>query len=382
MSVAANGVTGWSLVEVIGGFIQCEKGQTTITEEAKAGRTVLRRALEMSRYFLALLIFVGSYQSVPLQDDTAGALARAQTLYYQARFKESIALLLPLDSALQSQPERLSEKINIKLQLALAHIGLSETSSARSRFAEICELNPEYSLDAQHYAPKVISLFEDAKEEREMVKCQPVCSEADRLLAAGDIDGLLTLINSPAAKCPCLAAAATDAAARFYQAGVDAYKKNDFSIALQNFRNAVRFQPGHQLSGSYIELILNQLRLAAERSVLEWRAAFEAREFAAAAATYRLVEAANSEGSSLEALEKIRTGYRQQLSPLIESSKRACSIGDTRTVEEIRHQAEELLPDPGIREELAAIDRDVRHEGLPGIESRKRHRALDNSRRS
>jgi hypothetical protein len=308
----------------------------------------------MSRYLFAVLFLAGSQQAAPLQDDTANTLLRAQALYYEARFRESIELLLPLDSALRAQPERRAEKIDIKLQLALAHIGLSETSSAKSRFAEICALDPDYALDPQRYAPKVISLFEDSKTEQEKAKCQMFCSEADRLLAIGDAEALLKLIDSAASKCVCLESAAMDGAAQFYQQGVDAYKKNDFGTALQDFRIASRFQPEHELAGSYIELIQNQLRLSAERSVLEWRAAFEAREFGVAAATYRRLEAANIEGSSAEALDKIRTGYRQQLSPLAESSKQACSAGDALTAERIRRQAEELLPDPAIGQDILA----------------------------
>ena len=79
--------------------------------------------LSMLRYILGAFALITSLQVAAPQDDVNSALARAEQLYYEAQFRESIDLLLPIDAALGSQAEGLQDKIRVKLQLALAHIG-------------------------------------------------------------------------------------------------------------------------------------------------------------------------------------------------------------------------------------------------------------------
>src|SRR5215467_9992133 len=136
----------------------------------------------MAHHVLALLIWAAALQS-PTPELVASTLSRAQALYYDASFQESIDLLLPLDKALGSD-KRTKEKIDIKLQIALAHVGLGQMPEATRRFGEICALDPDYSLDPKKFAPKVVSAFEEAKEENEKVQCRVLCAEADKLLDA------------------------------------------------------------------------------------------------------------------------------------------------------------------------------------------------------
>src|SRR5262249_40432364 len=152
----------------------------------------------------------------------------------------------------------------------------------------------------------------------------------------------------------CLEEAAAGEATQLYEQGLEAYKKNELSTALENFKKAAKFQPEHKLAVPFIELIQNQLRLTAEKSVLDWRAAFHAREFASAVAIYRRLQTGNIEESFSEAIEKIRAGYRQQLSPLIQSAKRACSESDAPTMETAQRQVDEVVPDRTVRQELGA----------------------------
>ena len=53
-----------------------------------------------------------------------------------------------IDDLLKTQPGRQVEKIDTKLRLALAHIGLNDTAKAKSDFMEVYALNPGYALDA------------------------------------------------------------------------------------------------------------------------------------------------------------------------------------------------------------------------------------------
>jgi tetratricopeptide (TPR) repeat protein len=300
----------------------------------------------MSRYVLALLIWA-TLQS-PTTEFVANTLSRAEALYYDARFQETIQLLAPLDTTLSKEPARTKERIDIKLQIALAHVGLGQMSQAKTRFGEICSLDPDYSLDPKKFAPKIVSAFEEAKSESTKAECQMFCAETDRLLEADDADALLALIQSARSRCTCLEAASLDAATHFYELGMDAYKKDNFTAALRLFRTATKFNPEHDLSISYIELTRNRLSLAAERLFLEWRTQLDTREFALAATTYRKLQSSDVEGSAAEATDRVREGYRTQVSPITNSWKQACSKGDASSMARLRRQAEELLADPAI----------------------------------
>jgi hypothetical protein len=307
----------------------------------------------MAHNVLALLIWAAALQS-PTPELVASTLSRAQALYYDASFQETIELLLPLDKALGSDDKRTKEKIDIKLQIALAHVGLGQMAEATRRFGEICALDPDYSLDPKKFAPKVVSAFEEAKGENEKVQCRMLCAEADKLLDAGNAEALLALVQQTRSRCNCIEASALDAAAHFYDLGVEAYRKEMLSTALQYFQAATQFNPDHTLARSYIDLTHNRLQLAAEQMFLKWRREFDAGEFGLAAATYRALDSANIEGSSNEAIEKARAGYRAQLSPLINSWKLACSKGDSFSMAQLHRQAEEMVPDPSIGRDLMA----------------------------
>jgi tetratricopeptide (TPR) repeat protein len=307
----------------------------------------------MAHHVLALLIWAAALQS-PTPELVASTLSRAQALYYDASFQETIELLLPLDRALRSEDKRTKEKIDIKLQIALAHVGLGQMPEATRRFGEICALDPDYSLDPKKFAPKVVSAFEEAKEENEKVQCRMLCAEADKLLDAGNAEALLALVNQTRSRCNCIEASALDAAEHFYDLGVEAYRKEMLSPALEYFQAATQFNPDHTLARSYIDLTRNRLQLAAEQMFLKWRREFDGGNFGLAASTYRALNSANIEGSANEAIEKVRAGYRGKLSPVINSWKLACSKGDSFGMAQLHRQAEEMLPDPGIGRDLMA----------------------------
>jgi hypothetical protein len=306
----------------------------------------------MFRSAVAVLILATSFQAAEIQDNPDMTLERAERLYYEARFKEAIDLLLPLDAALRSQQEGLEIKIKVKLQLALAHIGLSETSMARDRFAQIVDLDPGYSLEPRQYSEKVIELFDEVKEERNTGRCRSICMEGDKLLERGDARSLLAQVQMAAEDCACLQATALDAAEHFYQQGLEAYKNQDFTTALENLRYAAGFQPEHTLAHSYIQLTLDKLRLAADQLFLEWRQNFEARQFELAAAAYRRLESANIEGSAKNSLNQAVTLYRQSVTRIVEDWKRACANSSDLGMRNAQLRAADLLPDSAIAADL------------------------------
>jgi tetratricopeptide (TPR) repeat protein len=301
----------------------------------------------MSKQLLAVLV-LRMLQS-PSSEFVTETLGRAQTLYYEAQFKQSIELLLPLDVALQREVERRKEKTDIKFQLALAYIGLGQISDAKSRFAEIFAEDPDYTVDPdpRKFAPKVVSLFDAVKTDQVKRQCETLCAQADRLLGSGDVDALLDLIQSAPSKCSCLDIA-LDAADRFYELGLNAYKKDDLRTALQSFRTATKFQPEHPLASKYIELTRDGLRSAAERLFVEWRERFNAGNFFLATAIFHELEAGNIEDTASDALNRIRAVYDDQLSSLVPAWRQACSVADVVTMEKIRVRATEILPDSAI----------------------------------
>jgi TonB family protein len=305
----------------------------------------------MLRYALGALALIASLQVAAPQDN---ALARAEQLYYEARFREAIDLLLPVDGTLASQPEGLEDKIKVKLQLALAHIGLSETSAARDRFGEIADLDPSYSLDARRYSDKVVTLFDEVKQEHNRGRCRVICAEGDRLLDTGDAQTLLARFRSSAADCACLQATALDAAEYFFEQGLEAYKQETFTTALENFKFALEFHADHSLAKSYVQLTLDKLRLAADRLFLEWRQNFEAGQFALATAAFHQLQSANVEGTVTSSLNQAVTLYHQAASRIVAEWKQACANSDGIAMDAARNRAMELLPDSIIAPDLMA----------------------------
>jgi tetratricopeptide (TPR) repeat protein len=310
----------------------------------------------MFRLIVGFTFVIGAYalsqSSIP-QQDIDSAVARAEALYFEARFRESIEVILPLDAALRQEPQRIRDRIRVKLQIALAHVGLNETEEAKARFLEMCVLDSGYSLDPGQFASKVMTLFEEAKAESVESRCTTVCQEVDRILDVGTAEAFLKLLEPQEASCPCARAAVLDAAELLHQKGVEAYKEDNFTDALHNLRAALKLNPAHELAAQYVELTQNKLRLAADRLVLEWRLHFEAREFPLAAAKYRDLSAANIEGVAAPALDQIRSEYQKMLTSMAEAWVRACPISEVLAAE-TRRQAAAMLPDAALGTETLA----------------------------
>src|SRR5262245_1603992 len=194
---------------------------------------------------LVLLMSIGLAQRAMSQDDIEKTLTRAQALYYEARFKDSVELLLPVDATLRQRTDRVNLSITVKLQLALGYIGQNQIAEAKSVFQDVCVLNPEYALDASQFAPKVLALFDDAKAEHKKARCDAFCRELDNLAKSGAVQGLLRLSKEVGNGCAC--AASVDAAELLYKQGVDAYRRDDFAQALEKLRAALKFRPQHEL---------------------------------------------------------------------------------------------------------------------------------------
>ena len=304
-------------------------------------------------FYLFLVLAVLPVAKAMAPDDITDAVVHAESLYYEAKFKDAIQLLQHADDLLRPKTDRLPEKIAVKLQLALAHIGLNETPQAKTSLRELYALDADYRLDKEQFPPKVLALADEAKAEQNDIRCQSVRTEARKNLETSNAMALVNLIQSMKAKCSGIDSMEPDAADLLYKTGVDAYKAGQFADALEKFRMAVKFSPKHELAAQYIELTQGKLQLNTDRVLLEWRRSLEAHEFKEAAARYSQLKSSN-DGSALQMLEQMRTEYRTALSTLVESSNRACASGDGATAQSIREQLPESLPEQSLGGDILA----------------------------
>src|SRR5437867_3781494 len=314
----------------------------------------------MARYTLAFFLMIsvertawpaGAPRLAP-QNEVRDTLATASALYYEAKFKESIDLLLHLDEVLGRQSGSLREKTGVKLQLALAYMGLNDAARARSRFDELYALDPDYSLDAKQYAPKVLTLAEEAKAEQIRMRTVRLCDDTRKQLESENAAAFADQILSMTSKCPDLRIFASKAADLFYKKGLEAYKRDELSSAMKQFSSALKLDPDHELAAQYTELIRQKLRVSADRLFVEWRRKFDVQDFAAAASAYRQLQSLNGESGVASLVDQTRSEYRKALSPFVESWSRACGTADTAAMENARKQATELLPELSIGEDI------------------------------
>jgi tetratricopeptide (TPR) repeat protein len=290
-------------------------------------------------------------------DEVTEALAKAEGLYYEADFTRSIALLLPVDEMLRSQPEMVAEKISVKLQIALSYVGLNDTANAGLYFRQIYSLDADYALDRLRFSPKVVALADEARAEQAQARCRAANENARTQLEARNGEAVLSVLQTTKSRCPTLAEIEPALAELLYRAGLESYRKGDFDSALDTFRIAVGLSPQHELASQYLELTQSKLQVTADRLFVQWTRSFEARDFQLAAADYREMASLQTADSS-ELMNQARDEYRKVLSELVETSNRACINGDTATVESIRGRILEMLPEPsigdGIVEQLSA----------------------------
>src|SRR5947207_8817289 len=143
-------------------------------------------------------------------DEITDTLARAESLSVEAKFKEAIQLLQHADDLLRPKTDRQPEKINVKLQLALAEMGLNDTAQARTSLREIYMIDADYRIDPQQFPPKVLALADEAKAEQNQVRCQIVRNDARKYFETWNATALVNLIQSMKSKCSGLEAIEPD----------------------------------------------------------------------------------------------------------------------------------------------------------------------------
>jgi tetratricopeptide (TPR) repeat protein len=284
-------------------------------------------------------------------DEITDALTRAESLYFEAKFKDAIELLQRADDMLKPRADRNSDKLSVKLQLALAHVGLNETALAKTSLRELYTIDPEYRLDQQQFPPKVIALADEAKAEQNEARCQSVRADSRKALDNGNPAAALNPIQTMKSKCSGLDAMEKELAESFYKTGVDAYKAGQFSDALERFRAALKIAPKHELAAQYYDLTQSKLQVNTDRVLLEWRKNLDSHDLRQAAVRYEQMKTAK-DAPSPQILEQMRTEYRSALGPLVDLWNRSCATGDAATMETIPQQIPEHLPEASLGDDL------------------------------
>jgi tetratricopeptide (TPR) repeat protein len=298
----------------------------------------------MLHHIAALLVaFQVGTQPVP-PNEVADAVSHAQALYYQAKFKESADVLLRVDELL-ARTDRVPEKVNVKLQLALAYIGINDAVRARTFLRDLYTLEPDYVLDPMQFSPKVLSLAAEAKSEQSELRCQTVRDDARKKLDAGNGKAVFDLIGANKAKCTDLNAFEPELATLLYKTGFEAYKRGDLPTALQNFQSTLRLAPKHELALQYTDLTQSKLQVNADRTFIQWQRDFDSHDYAKATADYRQLVAFNDE-SNTQMVAQVKTEYRKALQGMVDSYNKACMSGDTLEMNVIGGQITDMLPDP------------------------------------
>jgi tetratricopeptide (TPR) repeat protein len=305
----------------------------------------------MLPYVFALLFWLQSPATQPAPDEIKDVLSRAESLYYEAKFNDSIKLLLRLNDVLQTKTDDVQDRINTKLLLALNHLGLNESAAAKSLLIDVFALDPEYVLDPQQFSPKVVALAGDAKTQQMMGRCQAAVDTARKSVAAGDAAGVLDVLRSMRPKCPDLAGVEAGAADLVYKKGLADYKQNDFPSAQQSFRTALKLAPGHELAAQYLELTDSKLQLSEDRVLLRWQKNFDTHEYKAAASDYRDIVVFDGDSNG-QALNHVTTEYRKALTTLVDVLNQTCSANDPAKMVQIRGQISELLPEPQFAKDI------------------------------
>jgi tetratricopeptide (TPR) repeat protein len=335
----------------------CECKSDAKREHDRAKRqtegAAVKKRLIMTRNILTLFLIVSlgrSAWSAP-PDEVNDALAQAEALYYEAQFAGSIKLLLRADQLLQAQPERLQEKIKVKLQLALANVGLNDSAKAKSFLRDLYALDANYSLDAQQFSPKVMALAAQAKAEQDEIRCQAAREDARKKLNAGNAKATFDLIGLMKPKCDGLTELEPELAELFYKMGFDAFKRGELPTAIQNFQTTLKLVPKHELASQYVELTQTKLQVNADRLFLQWQKDFDSHAYVQAAVDYRLLLSLNDEANA-QMITAAQAEYRKALTDLVESWNRACMRGDGAAMNSLTSQLSDMLPEPSFGEDI------------------------------
>jgi hypothetical protein len=189
---------------------------------------------------------------------------------------------------------------------------------------EIRQLDPEFTLDARKFAPKVLALFEEAKAASARNE-QRIANVASADSADADL---------------------------MFREGMQAYNSGDLPESLLKIRSALKINSQHRLAAEYLRLIERRLQLNVEQLTLDWHEQFAAGDFAGAFETYRRLRSADLDGVAAASLDQVVNEYRKAITAMARSWAGACAAKDSATMNRIRAESNRVLPDASIASDI------------------------------
>jgi tetratricopeptide (TPR) repeat protein len=313
-----------------------------------------------------LLTQAVSQSAPPASDEIRDTLKRAATLYYDARFNDSLQLLVELEGRLQKEPNHQQEQIAAKLQLVLVYVGLNRNDEAKTALRQLYALDSKYTLDPRVYAPKIIAMADAVRTEAMRTRCEAVRADVVKSIETGDLGVIVDRMQAIKSDCPDLAGMDSVVIDVLYQRGTESAIKAQYSDALRMFDAVLKLSPHHDLATQYIGIVNTRIQLDTERLALQWQKNFAAREFAAATATYRELKSIGQPASA-EAVKKIDADYRTAVASRLQDSRKACERGDERSGTTMRAEIAQMLPEPSLGAEALSEPMTCTKVCLPSI---------------
>ena len=286
------------------------------------------------------------------QENIGTDIARAETLYYQARYKEADSLLSFISDKLNGTGASVSSQVQVQLLRGLTRFVLGNEPDARNHFLELCAINPAFDLDERQFAPKVVSFFKGVH--AECLDCRETCFQASSLAGSGDLqeaDRTKARAESPSCSCTTWASYADSPG---FQHANDLLVQEKYAEALKEFKWLTRTFPESETLRDAARGVQKRIDLSVESGVAAWREFFQLRKFEQAAGVFERIQpiAAESSGAAKESFRQVTTTYQAAFHDLVASWTAACSRNDEVSLTVVRNWGKSLDPNRIIQPDL------------------------------
>jgi hypothetical protein len=146
----------------------------------------------MTRAVVCLLAFLCAMPPGLLAQETPGPgadVAAGARQVEEGDFEGAIVTLEAAAARLRGDPQGVRLLVQADIQLGVAHVALDHTAQAVQAFAEALTLDPNLRLYADRFSPKVLRVFETAREQSARQKASPSRRSSGRtaLLVGGGV---------------------------------------------------------------------------------------------------------------------------------------------------------------------------------------------------
>jgi hypothetical protein len=139
------------------------------------------------RRFLAIILGAGIVLApLPLPAQSADPeLAQGVRQVHEGDFEGAVTTLESVVRRLSSAPERSRDLVQAYVNLGVAYVALDQREAARSRFGEALSRDRNLKLSAAEYSPKVLAVFEEARQRARQAAQGRKGSKAPYIIAGG-----------------------------------------------------------------------------------------------------------------------------------------------------------------------------------------------------